>query len=326
MPQKTTNRQKVFNALKKAKQGLSVIEITKATGLTKKQARNTISNYDPTTVSLGDGKYALAKYALLGVRFRHTPIKEELENRTLQAEDEISYFLLQRNFDDPITLIDKTGKKYTLRHIYPTKKIPFAHFRGFAPFFKKTKFALGDDLIFQIKNVNKRLFLVTHVPKKNRNEEAIKKADQKLANLVYGFLKYSFQKHEMLMFLSPRILPRLRNFKVPPDPLGKALACDKRLICFRKQFDLYFGRVAVPKRWLPLIIGLRKYAVKNPKGEIVFAAIDEDEFGCRGFCSHCGIPLTWSKKSGWYHPDVDPMEYHVYRGEVELDPEFFKID
>ena len=326
MPEKITNRQKVFNALKKAKRGLSVIELVKATGLTKQQARNTISNYDPTTVSLGGGKYALAEYALKGVRFRHTPIKEELKHRTLQAEDEFSYFFLQRKFKNLISLIDQTGKEYTLRYTRPTKKIPFAHFRGFAPFFKKTKFVLGDDLIFQIKDVNKRLFLVTYVPKKNRNKEAIKKANKKLAALVYDFLKYSFRKHEMLMFLSPRILPRLRDFKVPPDPLKKALARDKRLICFRKQFGLYFGRVIVPKRWSPLVIGLRKYAVKDPGGEIVWAAIDEDEFGRRGFCSHCGIPLTWNKKSGWFHPDADPMEHHVYRGDVELDPEFFQID
>ena len=100
---------------------------------------------------------------------------------------------------------------------------------------------------------------------------------------------------------------------------------DKRLISFREN-PINIGKISKPNRWGEIVVGIRKYAVFLPDGEINWAAIEEDNYGRYGICVRCGIPLKWGIETGWIHPEVDVGEYKVLRKDIELDPMFFEID
>lgn len=52
---------------------------------------------------------------------------------------------------------------------------------------------------------------------------------QKVSHLdtLYDLLNRSIGKHELVFFLTRRIFPRLKNLKIPPDPVEKVVENDK---------------------------------------------------------------------------------------------------
>src|SRR3990167_8229992 len=103
-----SNRQIINECLDKHPDGLSVESLSQKTNLTKQQVRNIVSgSFDYSIVPLGNGRYGLGRHVFKNIRFRYTPIKEELDAGILQAEDEHADFLRLGSFDSDITIIDE---------------------------------------------------------------------------------------------------------------------------------------------------------------------------------------------------------------------------
>lgn len=317
-----TNKQKVLNFLKESGAS-SVEEIVQGTSLEKKKVRNVVSaDYSANFVYVGGGKYDLAGNALRGVKFRYRPQKEEIEEGFLSGSSSIVDFLFFGRYDTSINLIDEKGRNYLIKYkVKKGRKLEKIESKisPLRKFFRNNRIDQTHILLFSILDFEKRQVRVENILEKKAN--LLRKANKHIADLLYQFLKTSRRKNDFLLFLNRRILPFYKNTDVAAELPEEILSKDKRFILYD-----FYSKKAIKNdfRGRNIGAGIRKYSVVLPNGELSWAAIEKDNYGRYGFCEHCGIPLFWHRRNGWYHPEEDVMEFEVFREDVELDREFFK--
>jgi len=314
---KGPSRQKIISAvLKETGNPLTVDELVTKTSLNKEQIRNVVSSkFDTPIVYVGKKGYGLAKNVFENFIFRYTLSPNEILHKTLRFDDDLERFLGWFNVWQPIKLVSDKNKIYKISRVRPTKTIPYFHFRGLTKIFTAYKLKPRDNLLFTPVDFNERAFKIEYLPKEKRHEEKIKTSNRIYADILYDLLNRSFRKQDWLIFLAPKSLPLLAsaNLKEPADDIVHAIENDTRFILAKDIAD-------------ETTLALRKYSVfyhknKNHPSTVV---IEKDQFGSYGFCEDCGIPLQWLPVSGWIHPDADPLDYKIYRDEVELEKSFFK--
>lgn len=307
--------------LQKVGKALTVDELVKFSGIPADKIRQTLTTWEYNIVRVAPKTYDLAERVYIGKTFRYTPEKIEVENKILQAEDDVYLFLVAAHgFSTPIIITDENNNEYPLQRAVTSKKYHFSYYDGLSKWYLKSGFQYGDDLLLTCISHTDHKFMIKREKQKDRDEFEIKVKNKKLADLVYSILSYSYTKYEDILFLFRKYLYVYPfNDPVPPDHINKALINDKRFVLSVRDKTLsWTGYPLIKER---CIIGLRKYYFKNSDGVYIPVQVLRDEFGKYGFCCQCEERMVWEEDSGWRHTRND-LEW----SEAYLPSSFFRIE
>ncbi len=301
-----TRKQQLRKILEEKGKSLTINELVQFSEIPENKIRQTLTSYENDIVRIGTKRYDLVERHYSGRTFRYTPKKEEIDKGLLSAEEDLQLFLTAAyDYNANITLIDENNNQYRLKRI-KTSKLSFMYYRGIARWYRLAHFEIGDDILFTCLNFNQKMYKIRQQKKKEQDEFMIKVKNRKLADMIYDILQHTVFKYEMDLFLVRKYLfiyPY--NDPIPPDYLKKAIALDKRfLISDRDRMLSWTGKPLMDY----LTIGIRKYYLKNDKGEYMPVVIQSDEFGRFGFCPSCQQKLIWEIRNGWRHQRND-FEY-----------------
>lgn len=271
---KTTLSGAIYRSLEEAGRSLTITEIVQRVSniydLGRKDPAKKIRSalaYNSYVERVGRGTYDLVERLLKGARFRYCPTELEVRHGALHIKNEMLFifcfdFLSRRKAFEEIkfTVLDRKDK---LVPVYPfslSVEVPrnfFLHqFQNVAPWYKKTGFKPGDDLIITVLDAKKNIFRWERIPHDRRDEKKIIQLNKKLADLACAAVRRINVK-ETCYFDLMKKMTALFNYhqETPPDELSRVLVTDKRLVEFesgkvvlREQYERRCDTILKKKR------------------------------------------------------------------------------
>jgi len=208
---------------------MTLEELARSIGDTAAKLRNSLTNFDSRIVRVGNKLFDLGDRTYKGRTFRYTPTEREIKLGAIESHQDITYLLDGfRGFWNDIHLTDDNNNYAALiREKGKNRK----YYRGLLPLLKNNPTKQGDDWLFTCQDLSTHSYLFRVQKHSDRDEEKIKKNNEKLADMAYSILSHSFTRTETDMFLIRKYAFLFDGFDDhAPDSLVSAIEDDNRFL------------------------------------------------------------------------------------------------
>ena len=306
----------IAQELVKAGRAMTIQELNQVLKIPVVKLRNSLTNYHSAVVRVGDSLYDLRTRAYVGKKIRVRPTQEDIAKGRVSLCEDASMFFEGMLFGEnkPIELVSDSEITVNLKR---NRKPPYSRTLPLlGPWYKRTGFKFGDDIIFICQNIETHRFFIDRMTQSERDKLAITVANRGLADAAHAALNHEMSKYGMDIFM-------IRNYfylyspATTPDSLIEVLQHDPRFINnFSDNMVSSTGYIMgqdIPSH------GLRKYYYQHHShAQVLVEILTDDEFGERyGACSLCWQRMKWESWCGWRHC-YDDFEWL----ETEISTEF----